>query len=108
VFYPNFFLGSERVSFCFLAPSFPQRGEAMATKTKILPELPSHLLDERGMSSAEFCAFARMSPTTFKRHRLRGTGPRLTWTSQRRFIIRPEHAREWLDARTDPPRDDAA
>jgi hypothetical protein len=76
--------------------------------TKTLPELPANLLDERGMSSAEFCAFARMSPSTFKRHRLRGTGPRLTWTSQRRFIIRPQHAREWLDARTSRPGHEAA
>jgi hypothetical protein len=66
------------------------------------------LLDERGMTSDEFCAFARMSPTTFKRHRQRGTGPVLTWTSERRYVIRPQHAREWLDARTSRPGDEAS
>jgi hypothetical protein len=28
--------------------------------------------------------------------------PRMTWLSERKPIIRPQHEEEWLDARTDP------
>jgi hypothetical protein len=51
---------------------------------------------------AEFRAAYGFSPNTWKRLRRAGDIPRLTWLTKRKAIIRPEHEREWLDARTDP------
>jgi len=39
---------------------------------------------------------------TWKRLNAKGDIPRLTWITPHKPIIRDEHGRAWLDARTDP------
>jgi len=56
-----------------------------------------------------------ISERTWKRLKAAGDIPRITWITKHKGIIRNEHGRQWLDARTDPapaakpfPDDDAA
>ena len=64
----------------------------------------------------QFRADNHISERTWKRLKAAGDIPRITWITKAKGIIRDEHGREWLDARTDPaspkaspfPTDDAA
>jgi hypothetical protein len=56
--------------------------------------------DDHAMTVNEFCAAYHIGRSTWKRLRARGDHPALTWITERRYVIRPQHAREWLDART--------
>jgi hypothetical protein len=67
----------------------------------------SGLGDDRAMTADEFRAAYRIGRSTWKRLRARGDHPTLTWITERRYVIRPQHAREWLDARTSRPGEEA-
>jgi hypothetical protein len=55
----------------------------------------------------QFRAQNHISKSTWNRLRARGDHPTLTWITSRKYIIRRQHAREWLDACTSnsPPGD---
>jgi hypothetical protein len=63
--------------------------------------------DDRAMTVYEFCAAYHIGRSTWKRLRARGDHPTLTWITSCRYVIRPQHARAWLDARTSRPGDEA-
>jgi len=50
----------------------------------------------------QFRADHHISERTWKRLKAAGDTPRITWITKTKGIIRDEHGREWLDARTDP------
>ena len=50
----------------------------------------------------QFRADNHISERTWKRLKAAGDIPRITWITKRKGIIRYEHGRAWLDARTDP------
>jgi hypothetical protein len=77
------------------------------TGKKLSPETPDYFSDDRAMTVNEFCAAYHIGLATWKRLRARGDHPTLTWITSCRYIIRPQHAREWLDARTSRPGDEA-
>jgi hypothetical protein len=63
---------------------------------------------KRYWTPREFCAEYGFSYRTWKRLRAAGDAPRLTWISANKCIIRFEHAKAWLDARTEPASEEAA
>jgi hypothetical protein len=58
------------------------------------------------LTPKEFRAKHRFSARTWRRMKDANDLPRLTWLTARKPIITPENEQAWLDARTDPPRDD--
>ena len=50
----------------------------------------------------QFRADNHISERTWKRLKAAGDIPRITWITKHKGIIRDQHGREWLDARTDP------
>jgi hypothetical protein len=68
-----------------------------------------------GKTLAQFREHYGISERNWKRLKAAGDIPRRTWITPAKAIIRPEHEKAWLDARTDPaleaspfPNDDAA
>jgi len=43
-----------------------------------------------------------ISERNYRRLKARNALPRLCWVTESKPIVRPEHEKEWLDARTDP------
>jgi hypothetical protein len=87
-----------------LGPPASPRNEAKA-RSEIKSTAP---IRRSAKTIAEFRAAYGFSPNTWKRLRRAGDIPRLTWLTQRKAIILPQHEQSWLDARTDPVRDNDA
>jgi hypothetical protein len=64
--------------------------------------MPTDTIDG-GLTADEFRRELHISKTTWNRLRARGDHPTLTWITSRKYVIRRQHAREWLDTRTSRP-----
>ena len=62
---------------------------------------PSELPAERSLSIAEFCRTNKIPKPTWDRMRRRRDTPILTWVTPHKAIIRPHHAREWLESKAE-------